>query len=94
MSNLSVPSKPQKIDSKPPKLTKMAKKVLKGFNEINQPISADALSKKLNLPIRSVRYGINLLIKQGLVRKYQNLQDMRTTLYAIPKNTGDDSQNN
>ena len=55
MSNLSVPSKPQKIDNKPPKLTKMAKKVLKGFNEINQPISADALSKKLNLPIRSVR---------------------------------------
>ncbi|MFW9929520.1 MAG: winged helix-turn-helix domain-containing protein [Candidatus Thorarchaeota archaeon] len=68
-----------------PKMTKMARRIYDGFLKEDIPLSAESLSEKLGLPIRSIRYGINLLVKAGLVRKYQNLQDMRTTLYGIPK---------
>lgn len=69
-----------------PKLTKMAKRIYEeGFLKENNPISAEKMSENLELPIRSIRYGINLLVKAGLIRKYQNLLDMRTTLYGLPK---------
>jgi predicted transcriptional regulator len=69
-----------------PKLTKMARRIFEeGFSNENHPISAEKMAETLDLPIRSIRYGINLLVKSGLIRKYQNLQDMRTTLYGIPK---------
>ncbi|MHA1983430.1 MAG: hypothetical protein ACW967_03670 [Candidatus Hodarchaeales archaeon] len=69
-----------------PKLTKMARRIYEeGFLKIDNPISAEKMSEILDLPIRSIRYGINLLVKAGLIRKYQNLQDMRTTLYGTPK---------
>ena len=67
----------------------MARKIYEdGFLHINEPISADLLSDQLRLPIRSIRYGINLLVQAGLVKKFQNLRDMRTTLYAVTKPTG------
>ena len=68
------------------KLTKMARKIYEdGFLNENRPVSAETMADRLDLPIRSIRYGINLLVKANLIRKYQNLQDMRTTLYGIPK---------
>ncbi|OLS25327.1 MAG: hypothetical protein HeimC3_15410 [Candidatus Heimdallarchaeota archaeon LC_3] len=68
------------------KLTKMASRIFEeGFSNEVHPVSAEKMAETLDLPIRSIRYGINLLVKAGLIRKYQNLQDMRTTLYGIPK---------
>lgn len=66
------------------KLTKMARKIYEdGFLNESKPLTAEQMSEKLELPIRSIRYGINLLVKAGLIKKYQNLQDMRTTLYGL-----------
>jgi predicted transcriptional regulator len=73
------------------KLTKMAKKIFEGLLKESNPVSAQELAEKLNLPILSVRYGIKLLIDQNLVFKYTEIVDMRKTLYSVSNNSYSDS---
>ena len=47
------------------------------------PITAQELAEKLNLNMRSIRYGLRILIDKKLVFKYSNIKDMRKTLYCV-----------
>ena len=41
------------------------------------------LINELNLPVRSIRYGIRILIERGYVVRIPNLIDMRSVIYDI-----------
>ncbi|OLS20323.1 MAG: hypothetical protein HeimC3_41160 [Candidatus Heimdallarchaeota archaeon LC_3] len=75
------------------KITKMAKNIYKGLLNEVKPIIAQELAEKLNLNIRSVRYGLRILIDQKKVFKYSNFKDMRKTLYCVLDNFSSVSNN-
>lgn len=70
------------------KLTKIARRVLTGLQGENKPMKPEELTNKLGMNLRSVRYGLKLLLEAELVDRYPDLIDLRSYYYAPHKNTG------
>ena len=63
-------------------LTLVAKIVLKGLKNENRPVKPDELGKKLGLKLRSVRYGLKLLLNEKIVIRQPDLIDLRSYYYS------------
>jgi DNA-binding IclR family transcriptional regulator len=66
-------------------LTRVAQIILKAFEEENRPMKPEELVEKIGMKIRSVRYGLKLLLQYGLVMKYPDLTDLRTYYFQPVK---------
>lgn len=67
------------------KLTKIARRVLTGLQGENKPMKPEELTDKLGMNLRSVRYGLKLLLEAELVDRYPDLIDLRSFYYAPHK---------
>jgi len=65
------------------KLTKIALKVLRGLENENHALKPEELVEKLNLNLRSVRYGLKLLLDADIIVKQPDLGDLRSNYYII-----------
>ncbi|MHA1992103.1 MAG: hypothetical protein ACW981_14205 [Candidatus Hodarchaeales archaeon] len=65
-----------------PKLTKVAKMVLKGLEGEEKPIKPEELVQKLGINLRSVRYGLKLLLDANLIVRQPDLIDLRSFYYS------------
>lgn len=74
------------------KLTQVAEMVLKGLENEDKPVKPDDLVKKLGLKLRSVRYGLKLLLNENIIIRQPDLIDLRSYYYSTKnlsmKNTG------
>jgi transcription initiation factor IIE alpha subunit len=66
-----------------PKLTKVAKIVLKGLEEENRAVKPEELVQKLGINLRSIRYGLKLLQDAHLIVRQPDLIDLRSFYYSI-----------
>ena len=65
------------------KLTKVAKMVLKGLETENKPVKPEELVQKLGINLRSVRYGLKLLLDANLIVRSPDLIDLRSFYYSL-----------
>lgn len=69
--------------SHPPKLTKIAQKVFEGLEQEEKPVKPEELVTKLGMNLRSVRYGLKILLDANLIDRYPDLVDLRSFYYLI-----------
>jgi predicted transcriptional regulator len=62
-------------------LTKSAKEILKELKKANGPTKAEYLATKLGKGVRSIRYGLKILMKANLVESHPDLHDLRSFYY-------------
>lgn len=65
------------------KLTRVAKMVLNGLEKENKPIKPEELVQKLGINLRSVRYGLKLLLDADLIIRSPDLIDLRSFYYSL-----------
>ena len=63
------------------KKSKVAHKVFKFIEEKNKPMKPEQIVSEMNMNLRSVRYGLKLLLEAGLITKYPDLEDLRSYFY-------------
>lgn len=66
------------------KSSKIAFAVLETLEKSIEPMKPEELVSELGLNLRSVRYGLKVLIEENLVDKYPDLGDLRS-FYYYPK---------
>jgi hypothetical protein len=71
------------IDTNETELSKVALLVLDKLETINKPIKVDELVKKSGLSIRTIRYGLKLLLKSKKITKIPDLSDLRSYYYKV-----------
>ncbi len=64
------------------KLPKDSLPLLK-FIENNGPLSQKSILESLKFPIRKLRYLLNRLVEDGILRRIPNLNDMRSVYYDL-----------
>ena len=69
--------------SQSPKLTKIAQKVLEGLGQEQKPVKPEELVTKLGMNLRSVRYGLKILLDANLIDRYPDLVDLRSFYYLV-----------
>ena len=47
------------------------------------PLTQKEIISRLNIPTRTIRYGIRRLMEKGFIRKLPNLKDMRSVYYYL-----------
>ena len=71
------------MQKKDNKLTRVAQIILQTFEkEDNRAMKPEELVEIIGMKIRSVRYGLKLLLEQNLVAKYPDLRDLRSFYYT------------
>jgi transcription initiation factor IIE alpha subunit len=63
-------------------LTLVAKIVLKGLENEDKPVKPEDLVKKLGIKLRSVRYGLKLLLNEKIIIRQPDLIDLRSYYYT------------
>ncbi|MHA1989756.1 MAG: hypothetical protein ACW981_10060 [Candidatus Hodarchaeales archaeon] len=66
-------------------LTLVAKIVLEGLENEDKPVKPDDLVKKLGIKLRSVRYGLKLLLNKNIIIRQPDLIDLRSYYYSTKK---------
>jgi len=76
---------PVEITQELPPSAKLVLKVL----EYHDTLSQKRITNETNLPARTVRYALSLLVAEGIVRKQISLRDSRQAIYSLVKGTTD-----
>jgi len=84
---------PYKLNDKKPKNYKEVVCMVKKLPESGRPIvrllekegplTQRDIIARLNIPTRTIRYGIRRLMEKGYIKKLPNLRDMRSVYYYI-----------
>lgn len=67
------------------KTSELLKKVYNILLEKDKPMKPDEIALVLGVGKRSTRYAVNLLVEQGSLGTYPDLDDLRTKFYFIKK---------
>ncbi|OLS21833.1 MAG: hypothetical protein HeimC3_33550 [Candidatus Heimdallarchaeota archaeon LC_3] len=68
------------------KTSKIAYTVLEHLIKKSKPKKPEELVQELGLNLRSIRYGLKILIEANLVEKYPDFGDLRSFYYFPSKN--------
>ena len=74
-------------------LTLVAKIVLEGLENEKKPVKPEDLVKKLGIKLRSVRYGLKLLLNENIIIRQPDLVDLRSYYYSTKNSSMQNSYN-
>ena len=64
-------------------LTQVAEIVLKGLENIDKPVKPEELGRNIGLKLRSIRYGLKMLLEANSVVRQPDLIDLRSYYYSV-----------
>ena len=63
------------------KTTKLSQKILDALLASDRPLKPQEVADVTGINQRSVRYALNILHEQGFLKKYPDMEDLRTHFY-------------
>ena len=69
--------------------SKIANKIFRELEKENKPLKIEDIMEGVGLSIRTVRYGLKVLLEANKITKIPNFQDLRSCFYVnnIPNNS-------
>ena len=80
---MNKPSLKQKTDKELSHSSRVASLILEYLEMSSKPLKMGELMKKTGLSLRSIRYGLRILLNSNKVTKLADLQDLRSSYYQV-----------